>query len=212
MASLFYSYSMNQHGHHDQIPEQQTGAQSNTEALEVCTSEAEAASFFEVVKARLIDVNSWHHYAGALTADFKLCDAHGVEVKRDVQEGDHFKIDIPGPGPATGDGYDWVQVESIEELNDPAEDSLTITVRPATNPNNRNSDVAHFFSEEATSCFMVTRSGKEVKAAVYGRNEKPNTHTEKAIDKVRNTAVASGAVSGFSKLQWKSLVTGLVKR
>jgi hypothetical protein len=202
---------MNEHNHHDPVPEQQTGAQSNTEAVEVRPSEAEAFSFYEIVKSRLKDVNSWHQYAGTLTADFKLCDAQGMEVNRPLQKGDHFKIDIPGPGPATGDGYDWVQVQAIEEVKDESEESMTITVRPATNPTNSNPDVAHFFSEEATSCFMVSRKGREVKAAVYGRNEKPNTGAEKVVDKVRNTAVASGAVSGFSKLQWKSLVSGLIK-
>jgi hypothetical protein len=47
---------------------------------------------------------------------------------------------------------------------------------------------------------------------VYGRNEKPNTKAETAVDKARNTAVATGAISGFAKLQWKSLVNGLVNK
>jgi hypothetical protein len=47
---------------------------------------------------------------------------------------------------------------------------------------------------------------------VYGRNEKPNTDTETLSDKARNAAVAGGAITGFSKLQWKSLVNGLVKK
>lgn len=195
-----------------QIPEQKLGAQSNTEAVQTFNSEAEAQSFFEKVKERLKTVNNWHKYAGSLTADFALCDSTGNEVDRLVEKGDHFKIDIPGPGPATGDGYDWVQVESIDEVKTPEAESLSIVVRPATNPTNADPDVAHFFSEEATSCFMVSRQGNEVKAAVYGRNEQPNTHTEKAMDKIRNSAVAGGAVSGFSKLQWKSLVTGLIKK
>jgi hypothetical protein len=46
--------------------------------------------------------------------------------------------------------------------------------------------------------------------AVYGRNEKPNLDTEKLADKLRNAAVAAGAITAFSKLQWKSLVNGLV--
>jgi hypothetical protein len=70
--------------------------------------------------------------------------------------------------------------------------------------------VAHFFSDEATSNFIVQRRGLEVIAAVLGRNEKPNTGAEKIIDKARNTAVATGAVTAFSKLQWKSLVNGLL--
>ena len=199
------------HQEEEQVPTQQTGTESNTEADRQLNSEKEAQAFFSMVKERLQSVNNWHKYAGSLTADFKLCDADGNEVKRSVQKGDHFKIDIPGPGPATGDGYDWVRVEEINEVKEPGHERFSILVRPATNPTNNRNDVAHFFSDAATSCFMVSRHANEVKAAVYGRNEKPNTHTEKTVDSVRNVAVASGAVSGFSKLQWKSLVTGLLK-
>jgi hypothetical protein len=133
-------------------------------------------------------------------------------VQRAAEKGDHFKIDIPGPGPVTGDGYDWVQVEAIEESEKEDEQSIAIRVRPATNPNNNRKDVAHFFSDDATSCFMVKREHNKVTAAVYGRNEKPNTKTETLTGKARNAAIASGAVTGFSKLQWKSLVNGLVKK
>jgi hypothetical protein len=59
---------------------------------------------------------------------------------------------------------------------------------------------------------MVKREHNKVTAAVYGRNEKPNTKTETVTDKARNAAIAGGAVTGFSKLQWKRLVNGLIKR
>ena len=59
---------------------------------------------------------------------------------------------------------------------------------------------------------MVKRENSKVTAAVYGRNEKPNTDVETAGDKARNAAIATGAITGFSKLQWKSLVNGLVKK
>jgi hypothetical protein len=160
----------------------------------------------------LLGVNNWHHYAGKLAADFQLTDSNGKEVNRPVEKADHFKIDIPGPGPVTGDGFDWVQVEAIEENEEGEEQSITIRVRPATNPNNERKDIAHFFSDDATSCFMVKRQHNTVTAAVYGRNEKPNTQTETLSDKARNAAVAGGAITGFSKLQWKSLVNGLVKK
>ena len=71
--------------------------------------------------------------------------------------------------------------------------------------------VWHFFTEEASSCFLVKREKNTVTAGVYGRNEKPNTAAETFIDKARNTAVAAGAMTGFSKLQWKSLVNGLME-
>jgi hypothetical protein len=130
---------------------------------------------------------------------------------RTAQKGDHFKIDIPGPGSVTGEGYDWVQIEEIVEERDEQSDSIAIRVRPASNPRNEKSDVAHFFTNAATSNFIVKREGTKVSAAVRGRNEKPNTEAEAVIDKARNTAVATGAITGFSNYQWKSLVTGLLK-
>ena len=193
------------------IPEQQLGVESNTETfVELATGE-EAKTFYQKVRQRLLEVNTWHHWAGKLTAGFKLTDKDGNEVDRSAEKDDHFRIDIPGPGPVTGDGYDWVQVEEIEETDKEDEQTIAIRVRPATNPTNDRNDVAHFFSDDATSCFMIKRENNKVTAAVYGRNEKPNTHTETLTDKARNTAVATGAISGFSKIQWKSLVNGLVK-
>ncbi|HEX2535591.1 MAG TPA: hypothetical protein VHK69_17735, partial [Chitinophagaceae bacterium] len=172
------------------VPEQQSGAQTNTEEQVTLAGEAEARAFFQTVRSRLLSVNDWHRLAGALTADFVLTDERGHEVDRPVQEGDHFKIDIPGPGPVTGEGYDWVQVESVTEKQEGNREEIAVRVRPATNPTNDRSDIAHFFDADATSCFMAIREGNTVTAAVYGRNEHPNTHTETVTDKARNAAVA----------------------
>lgn len=195
----------------ENVPEQHTGVQSNTESTQKFATEKEAIGFFKIVKDRLFQVGRWQEWAGIGSARFWLTDAAGNEISRAPQTGDHFKIDIPGPGNRTGDGYDWVRVEAVEETNDAAADCVLIRVRPATNPQNENKDVAHFFSEEATSNFLVKRIGTTVSAAVLGRNEKPNTSADAVVDKLRNTAVASGAVTAFSKLQWKALVNGLVK-
>ncbi|MCW3073070.1 MAG: hypothetical protein JWP69_139 [Flaviaesturariibacter sp.] len=195
----------------DLVPQQETGAQSNTESVRGFETSEAAADFFKKLKVRLLNVDDWHTLSGKATADFCLTDNRGEEVNRPVRQGDHFKIDIPGPGTATGEGYDWVQVESIKEERTEDGETLAIQVRPATNPLNDKPDVAHFFSEEATSCFMVKREGTTITAGVYGRNEKPNTGAEALLDKARNVAVATGAITGFAKLQWKSLVEGLVR-
>mgnify|MGYP003576406825 CR=1 FL=1 len=194
------------------VPQQATGAQSNTESTATFDTIEQAKVFFETVKSRLLQIGDWHQLAGKGTADFSLTDANGNSVNRTPQKGDHLKIDIPGPGPQTGDGFDWVQVEEVEETAEGDVECLAMRVRPATNPQNEKGDVAHFFSDEATSNFVVKREGTTITAAVYGRNEKPNTAAEKVVDKARNTAVATGAVGGFSKLQWKSLVNGFVKK
>jgi hypothetical protein len=188
------------------IPETESGVQTNTESYTEFSNEAEAQKYFPEIRDRLAHVNQWHDLAGAATARFQLTDAKGKEVDRSVEEGDHFRIDIPAPGPITGEGHDWVQVQRIRDT----ENEFTILVRPATNPLNDDPDIAHFFSEESTSSFSVKREGNRIIAGVYGRNEKPNVDAERVVDKIRNAAVAAGAISGFAKIQWKSLVNALV--
>ena len=195
---------------HGLVPPQEGGGQSDTEARRSFDNEEKAQRCYEQVKARLRNVNGWQLLAEKTTAHFQLTDASGLEVDRDVQPGDHFKIDIPGPGTATGEGFDWVQVEAVEEGEKEGSPFTLIRVRPATNPNNERSDVAHFFSGDATSNFLVRREGRDVIAAVHGRNEKPNAAADKLLDKARNVAVGGGALAGASKLQWKALVEGLI--
>ncbi len=194
----------------DIIPAQHTGAKTDIQAEVETSTLAEAERLFEESKARLLDVNQWHKLCGLVTATFKLADEHGNEVQRTAQVGDHFKIDIPGPGTVTGDGYDWARIEAIDDITGKGSKCVAIKVRPATNPTNNKTDVAHFFSQEATSSFMVEMDGNKVLASVHGRNEKPNTDTEAVVDKTRNTMVAAGARLGMSEAQWSSLTKGLV--
>jgi hypothetical protein len=192
------------------VPPQQEGAQSNTTAEKTLDTEVLAKQFFDKTATRLMNINNWSSYTGALTADFQLCDSKGNEVQRPVQMHDYFKINVPGPGTVTGDGYDWVQVEALEKYTAPHEDMVLITVRPTNNPLSDKKDIAHFFTDESTSSFIVKRTGIKVTAEVHGRNEKPNTKADSIIDKARNVFAGSVAVSLFSKYQWKSLVEGLL--
>ena len=102
----------------DIVPKQNTGAQSNTESSATFATIEEATQFFETVKERLRTVNNWHSLAGKGTAIFELTNEKGNGINRQPQKGDHLKIDIPGPGPRTGDGFDWVQVEALEQTKE----------------------------------------------------------------------------------------------
>src|SRR4051812_32960930 len=181
----------------ERIPEHQTGIQTNTESSAELDNTEQAIQFYQTVKSRLLNINQWHQLAGSATANFQLINTQGNHVQRSAQEGDFFRIDIPGPGNPSGEGDDWVRIESVEEGIKNGEDFTAITVRPSPAPVNNSENVAHFFSDESTSTFMVRREKTKVIAGVYGRNEKPNTDTNNIIDKVRNIAVASGAISGF---------------
>ncbi len=194
------------------IPPHHTGTVIDTvETIELADLPA-AQAFFQTVKQRLLQVNKWHDVAGAASAEFQLVNERGDEVDRPVQKGDFFKIDIPGPGPSAGDGYDWVNVEEISEVKDGEIESVGIRVRPTLSPLNNSKDVAHFYSPESTSSFTVTREGTRITAGIYDRNTKPNQTPETLVDKIRDLAVGAGAVTAFSKMQWTGLAKGLLKQ
>lgn len=192
------------------IPEQKEGRKITAEAVADLKNPAEAKTFFEEARKRLLYIHNWHKIAGGLSADFQLTD-NGNEVDRPVKKGDHFRIDIVGPGSHAGEGFDWARVEDLKEVNTPEVDSVAIMVRPASNPQTPNANVAHFFSEKSTSTFVITREGNKVIASIYDRNIEANEETKEPLDKFRNAVVGLGAKHGLSKLQWQALVDALVK-
>lgn len=194
------------------VPGQHSGKEIDTEKSVDCADEQEARALFDEARARLLDVNHWQEVAGKAMATFQLTDENGQEVQRTVQQGDYFKIDIPGPGSKSGEGYDWVRVESVEETEQPGVHSVGVRVRPASNPQNKDEEVAHFYSDQSTSNFIVTREGNKVTASVYDRNTSTNDESGNVADAIRNTTVGAGAIAIFSRIQWKSLVEGLLRR
>ena len=194
------------------VPKQRTGKAIDATGSLTLYDENEAKAFFSVVKNRLQNVNEWAELSGNLSATFRLVDAGGVEVSRNLQQGDYFKIDIPGPGSTTGDGYDWVQIEEVENKSSSDSESFSFRVRPTVNPQNQNNDIAHFYSPESTSTFTVSRNGCNVEAAIRDRNTKPNITADSPVDKIRDSIVGAMGVLSFSKIQWQNLVDGLLSR
>ena len=129
-----------------------------------------------------------------------------------AEKGDYFKIDIPGPGTKSGDGFDWVQIEEVENTSLPDGERFGFRVRPTDNPQNQKNDVAHFYSDDSTSSFIVERRNNIVTASVHDRNTKPNTDADKPIDKIRDAIVGAAGVATFSKIQWKNLTDGLINQ
>lgn len=192
------------------IPNQEQGSDMNAVEKAGFNSDEEASKFYQVAKQRLLDVNNWDKISNLPSSTFLLCGPDGQHTDRNVQVGDFLKIDIPGPGTSTGDGFDWVKVEFIEERHDNGADVLSIRVRPTDNPLSSEEAVAHFFEDAATSTFQVKKIGNDVFAEVHGRNEKPNTETDHLVDNIRNTMVGLSAKVGAAYPQWKGLVAGLV--
>ncbi len=194
------------------IPEQQKGNQLDTQHEAVLNSRKEAEQLFESAKKRLLNVSHWGEIANGFSSSFKLTDRNGQEVDRPVQQGDRFRISLPAPGPHSGNGDDWVQVENIQDERDENTDIeiISIRVRPASDPQNPKPDTAHFYTKDATSTFVVKRKGNTVSAEVHGRNEVPNTEATGFWDTVRHVVVAVGSILGLSNQQWKNLTEGLL--
>ena len=192
------------------IPEQKEGKALDIEETITASGEAEAREIFNRAKNRLLHPGEWQKISGSLTAEFKLAAQESPDAIARVN--DHIRIDIPGPGSVTGEGYDWVRIDDIQ--TDPekaADESFLITLRPSDNPEKLSEDTAHFFQSNATSSFLLLRKGATVSARYHGRNEIANTEDVPVTDKVRNALVAGAAKAGISEIQWKSLVSGLLK-
>jgi hypothetical protein len=192
------------------IPENIEGKEITAIASANFDSGNQAISQYGIARERLLLISDWHTIAGSISARFQLTDLTGNEVQRAAEKGDHIRIDIPGPGSKAGEGYDWVRIEEIKEINSKDIDSIAIMVRPASNPGTDNNNIAHFYDEQSTSTFVVTRENNKVSAAIYDRNIESNKETKEPLDKVRNAVVGLGAKHGFSKLQWQALAEGLL--
>jgi hypothetical protein len=193
-------------------PQQQDGGKIDTESSVEFQSLDAAKAFYRVVKIRLLNVNEWQKLASKILAKFQVTNELGEPVNRMVKQGDYIKIDIPGPGSKSGDGYDWVHVEEVNEMVSDDVESIGIRVRPAPNPQKAPGDVSHFYSQQATSNFIVTREGARVTAGIYDRNVEPNQDAENMSDKIRHVLTGAGAMTLFSKVQWKKLANGLIKQ
>lgn len=194
------------------VPENITGKAVDLEEKVTAQTEEDAINTFNRACSRLLNPPIWHEVAGALSAAFELQTPEAETAERLAEVGDYLKIDVPGPGPSAGDGFDWVNVEAIEENTIPgAAASFAIRLRACPDPEHREKGTAHFFKDTATSTFVVKRTGNTVVVSYHGRNEVPNPEGN-ILDKVRNTVVALGAEVGLSELHWKSLVKGLLSK
>lgn len=192
------------------VPAQQRGGFHDTESLKEFDSPEKAAEKFQLLKERFFAFSEWKSYCGKGSADFRLYDSAGNPVQRIPKIGDFIRIDIPGPPDQAGRGFDWVQIIKIAHKDDDHEECILITSSPCRNPQEKEYPyAAHFYSEKATSTFLISHSGSTLKAGIYGRNESPNFNA-KLIDKVRNLMIAFGGILGFSKIQWKCIADGLL--
>ncbi len=194
------------------IPEQYRGKQLDIQQGQGYSSPEVAERAFLHIRMMLLDINHWHEVAGSLSAKFVHVNSFGEAIEQEPRVGDFIMIDIPGPGPVSGQGYDWVRITEIDDR--PAEGFLQLTLHPCAAPMNASGDTsaAHFFRSFASSSFVIKKEGLEVHVFYYGRNEEINLDNENFIDNVRNGLVGMGAKIGFSYPQWKAIVSGLLEQ
>ena len=191
------------------IPENHTGKAVDIEHAKTEENVEKAISEFSAIKYNLLRPHKWQSIAGKATASFEIDSPMGKGGA--LKEGDFIKIKIPGPGSPAGEGYDWVRAEKVlQNVVEGADESVVIQIRACSDPHTKGQDVAHFFSDDATSSFILKRVGEKIVASYHGRNERPNTDTEKVADTVRNAVVAAGAMVGLSELQWDALIKGFL--
>lgn len=196
-----------------QIPEQNNGGLHDTVSEKCFGTEVVAKDQFQLVKSRFFEINHWQKFAGEMTANFQLFDTKAKRINRKPQLGDFVKIEIPGPGNRVGDGADWVKIVEMNEEKFDFDERCFMRFRPTNNPmmdSIEKDSVAHFFSQEASSNFLIYRKAHCIYAQIHGRNEVNNTSTEQVSDKIRNVIVGVAGKMGLGKIQWKLLTDGFL--
>lgn len=194
-----------------QLPGQYTGKSVDYQRTLDLDSQTEANALFEEIRMRLLQVNRWHRITDGPSAEFCVVDERGNPVEKMVEQGDRIRIDVPGPGLPSSQGYDWVQVEEIAEEQHEDGKRMLISLRPCPDPTNDKDDTAHFFKALATSSFLLEQKRNTILLHYAGRNEVINTENESNWDNIRNFLVGLGAKMGASYPQWKALVDGLAQ-
>lgn len=194
------------------IPTQQIGQQTDAEEEKILINADEAKAAYQIAVQRLLEVNKWHKISKMKASCFAVFDSNSFPLETPVKEGDFIRIDIPGPGTSEGDGFDWVYIEKLEQYSNLETDvDFTFFVaRPTKVPGITGGEVAHFFTEKATSTFLVFRRENILNVEVHGRNEVPNTKHQNLLDSARNLIVNGGSAMGMSFVQWHLLVAGIL--
>lgn len=194
------------------IPKQVVGSQTGATSKLKLNSRHDALLHFDATCKRLLDINNWQKLCGGSGAEFTLTNKDGEPLRKtNPRVGNLIRIKLPAPANKEGDGFDWVRIEEFENsrslLND--SDVFGFRVRPVENPKNKTGNSAHFYTDNATSTFLIIRYSHTVFALERGKNEVPNDSSS-FITNIRNKLVALLAMIGLSKPQWQKLMDGLL--
>ncbi|RYZ47865.1 MAG: hypothetical protein EOP49_20115, partial [Sphingobacteriales bacterium] len=144
------------------VPDKNKGKNVDLEHHVDCRTKKEADDLYEMAVGRLKTPEQWSLLPGTTRTRFSL-----VKTNHDgkfIQEGDYIRIDVPGPGPSDGSGYDYVQIAAlIEEMPDDGRVRKTgIKLRPSSDPDSKSEKVAHFFDEQSSSSLLISQDGQRI--------------------------------------------------
>lgn len=192
------------------LPVNIIGSENNAVSFFDCSSETEAFERFRKFSQKLLDVNGWNQFAGKNPTEFYL---HGKENKEGtaVQLNDLVKIKMPAPKNKLGNGFDWVMVNKIEVIDQTEEKVFLLQMRPHSCAESGSGSIAHFYTEDASNTFILSKKNKVIQFSIHGRNELANTSKVGWIHSLRNFFVASGGIFGGSKVQWQDFTEEFLK-
>lgn len=161
-------------------------------------SEAAAQHAFGEAVDRLFHVDAWSNLS-TFTADFALHDALGNPKPGGTPAvDDYVQIRLPGPLPEN-----WVRVVNRVQK----ENWAAFVVRPSHNPQPANPQtIEHFFDRNASSTFLVERTGMTLTAYEIGLNESINNQEPQAGGRSAvNVLIAETGWLFYQQFQWKTL-------
>ncbi|MDQ0475808.1 hypothetical protein [Chryseobacterium sp. MDT2-18] len=195
----------------NKIPEQIIGVESEAVSKISFDNKESTRIHFKKVKKRFLDINSWELFAGQEKAEFSLRDENGNLILGHPQVGNYISIKVPLLPNRNDGGLDWVKIEVYEEEVFEDYEAVYLRVRPSSDPTSSSNKITHFLDSSATSNFIIKRSGKEISAEIYARNEVPNSKDKSISEKIRNKIVSVGGMLIGSKIQWEGLTKGLIE-
>src|SRR5580658_9510050 len=119
----------------DLVPDNYIGEPVNLSSSVILPSREEALVCFNRATKRLLNPAIWHKLSGWASAHFQLVGPEAEEKDQLAEEGDYLRLDVPGPGPSAGNGFDWVIIEKISSHPNPAGTSewTFMKVHPCSN-------------------------------------------------------------------------------
>ncbi len=193
------------------IPQNLKGNSHDVVSMKCVDTLESADSYFKTVVERLISVKDWCSYSDKVKTKFVIINSDTAQETNEFDTGNMIRIEIPGPGTASGKGYDWTKIIDITTNKDDAElPFFAMTLKPCSPPNANNEVIAHFYKEKSSNTFVIRRIGDCIYAEVHGRNETINISDVPLLDSIRNIGINMGTKIGLGGLNWLALTEGLL--